>query len=203
MPLFPPSAMPPHEPKQQRGKLRVAAILATAEQLFGAKGFDKTTMTEIAAVSGTAIGSLYRFFPTKEAIADQLLLHFAQHTQASLAALGSQSARMTPDNLADALVDFTLELQSPHRWARTLVDAIGGSEEKKMLYRNALREGVASLLRAVIPSLNETRATAMAITLLHILKGLGALGREEAAIRLLLVAEIRQLVRLYLRAAAG
>lgn len=201
MPLFPSPVLSLHEPKQQRGKLRVAAILETAERLFGTQGFDKTTMTEIAAVSGTAIGSLYRFFPTKEAIADTLLLRFAQHTQETLAALGSQSAWMTPDNLADALVDFTLELQSPHSWARTLVDAIGGSQEKKMLYRNAMREGVASLLRTVIPSLDETRVMAITITVLHALKGLGTLQREEPAIRLLLVAEIRELVRLYLRAA--
>ena len=36
------------------------------------KGYDAATMTEIAARSGTAIGSLYRFFPSKESLSDAL-----------------------------------------------------------------------------------------------------------------------------------
>jgi len=52
-------------PKRQRGRERVAAILDAAAQLFIEQG-QAVTMTEIAARSGTAIGSLYRFFPTRE-----------------------------------------------------------------------------------------------------------------------------------------
>ena len=43
-------------------------------------------MTEIAARSNTAIGSLYRFFPTKEVLADALLDRYWEQ-------LGRRSAR--------------------------------------------------------------------------------------------------------------
>jgi AcrR family transcriptional regulator len=59
-----------HEPKRQRGHLRVAAILEAGVAVFTEKGYDAATMTEIAARSGTAIGSLYRFFPSKDVLAD-------------------------------------------------------------------------------------------------------------------------------------
>jgi AcrR family transcriptional regulator len=42
-------------------------------------------MAEIATRSGTATASLYRFFPSKEALADALLLQYANHSLDGLA----------------------------------------------------------------------------------------------------------------------
>src|SRR5471032_2017963 len=99
-------------PKRLRGRIRVAAIMDSAVQLFAEKGYDAATMTEIAARSATAIGSLYRFFPSKDALADALLQRFAQTAMAGLGELEQQAAEMTLDSLAGALVDFMLTLQS-------------------------------------------------------------------------------------------
>src|ERR1700749_522595 len=54
------------EPKRARGRARVEAILVAAGQVFAEQGYDRATMTEIAARSSTAIGSLYRLFPAQE-----------------------------------------------------------------------------------------------------------------------------------------
>ena len=62
-------------PQRPRGHRRVAAILAAGEAVFQERGYDATTMTEIATRSGTAFGSLYRFFPSKAALADALWEH--------------------------------------------------------------------------------------------------------------------------------
>lgn len=47
---------------------RKLEILTVAERLFARKGFFKTGMAEIAHESEFAVGSLYHFFPSKEAI---------------------------------------------------------------------------------------------------------------------------------------
>src|SRR3979411_2376611 len=86
-------------PKRQRGRLRVAAILQSAREVFMEKGYDAATMTEIAARSGTAIGSLYRFFPSKEALADALLLQYENHAMNRLAELREQASGMTLDQI--------------------------------------------------------------------------------------------------------
>src|SRR5580700_1880869 len=78
-------------PKRQRGRLRVAAILQAGREVFMEKGYDAATMTEIAARSGTAIGSLYRFFPSKESLSDALLLHYVDQMTESLAALTART----------------------------------------------------------------------------------------------------------------
>jgi AcrR family transcriptional regulator len=47
---------------------RKLEILTVAERLFARNGFFKTSMAEIAHESEFAVGSLYQFFPSKEAI---------------------------------------------------------------------------------------------------------------------------------------
>ncbi len=59
-------------PQRERGRARVAALMAAAAEVFAENGYDAATMTEIAARAGASIGSLYQFFPTKELIAEAL-----------------------------------------------------------------------------------------------------------------------------------
>lgn len=45
-----------------------AAILKTARQLFGDRGFENTTIDDIAVAAGVAKGAIYHHFKTKEAL---------------------------------------------------------------------------------------------------------------------------------------
>ena len=73
------------EPKRERGKQRVAALIDAGAELFAEKGYEATTMTEIAQRAGAAIGSLYQFFPSKEALAEALFNRYAERAAASFA----------------------------------------------------------------------------------------------------------------------
>jgi len=57
-----------NSPTQERSRQTLDAIMAAANELFCAKGVDASTNTEIAEVAEVSIGSLYRFFPNKEAL---------------------------------------------------------------------------------------------------------------------------------------
>ncbi|HEX9412316.1 MAG TPA: helix-turn-helix domain-containing protein [Ktedonobacterales bacterium] len=52
---------------------RRALILQVARQQFARAGFTSTTMADIARAAGMGVGSLYVYFPTKDAIALALL----------------------------------------------------------------------------------------------------------------------------------
>jgi len=190
-----------HEPKRQRGHLRVAAIMEAGVAVFTEKGYDAATMTEIAARSGTAIGSLYRFFPSKEVLADALLVNYAQHVTDRFAALAARAPAMALDVLADALVDFMVSLQSQRGFAVALLDARGGSDERRLKFRQAMRDGLAGVLRTVVPTMAKAKSETMAFVLLHLLKGVSVFANEKPAARRLLQAEIRHLVRVYLLSA--
>lgn len=61
-------ALPRREPKQLRSKERVQKILDTTIRLLQDVGYDSITTDAIAFESGISVGSLYQFFPNKEAI---------------------------------------------------------------------------------------------------------------------------------------
>lgn len=56
--------------RQPRGARRVETIVAAATALFAARGFDGTSMQAIAKASGVTMGSLYQYFPSRDAIID-------------------------------------------------------------------------------------------------------------------------------------
>ncbi|MGI4812363.1 MAG: TetR/AcrR family transcriptional regulator [Janthinobacterium lividum] len=186
------------QPKRRRGHIRVAAILATGIEVFTEKGYDAATMTEIAARSGTAIGSLYRFFPSKEVLADALLLRYAQQGIDGLAQLTERAAGMTPDQLATALVDVRLALQSQRKFANALIDARGGNGVKRREFRDAMRAALAAVLRAAFPHLTKRHAEISAIVVLQIFKGMPNAGDETPATLRLVLGEMRELMRVYL-----
>jgi AcrR family transcriptional regulator len=69
------------QPKQQRGKDRVEKILDAAAAVFDEVGYDVATTHLIAAKAGTAIGSLYQFFPDKVAIFKAMELRHAERVK--------------------------------------------------------------------------------------------------------------------------
>jgi AcrR family transcriptional regulator len=70
------------QPKQQRGKERVEKILTAAAAVFDEVGYEAATTHMIAAQAGTAIGSLYQFFPDKAAIFKAMELRHAERVEA-------------------------------------------------------------------------------------------------------------------------
>ncbi len=70
------------QPKQQRGKERVEKILDAAAAVFDEVGYEAATTHMIAAKAGTAIGSLYQFFPDKAAIFNAMELRHVERVKA-------------------------------------------------------------------------------------------------------------------------
>jgi AcrR family transcriptional regulator len=64
--------------RQPRGMRRVEEILNAAALLFAEVGYDEATTHAIAARSGISPGSLYQFFPNKEAIARALAARYME-----------------------------------------------------------------------------------------------------------------------------
>lgn len=94
------------ERRQRERDERRQEIIAAARSLFWKKGFAGTTMPEIAAAAELAPGTLYLYFPSKDALYVELLLECYDQLIASLkAAAGRHSA---PRRQAEALVDAFL-----------------------------------------------------------------------------------------------
>ncbi|TWB11558.1 TetR family transcriptional regulator [Nitrospirillum amazonense] len=168
----------PKKPTRERGRARVAALLAAASAVFAEKGYDAATMTEIAAKAGAPIGSLYQFFPTKAVLADALLAQYAEALMALLATVETRAATLSPAELAADLLAVLPSLKVERAAAFALIDARPDMVAQQGALRAGLRRGIAAILRAKSPALPPERAAAMAVTLLQMMKGAAALGDE-------------------------
>jgi AcrR family transcriptional regulator len=182
-------------PKRLRGHLRVEAILSAAGVLFAEQGYDAVTMTEIAARSGAAIGSLYRFFPTKDVLADALLRRYRERIEEELAALARDAQRLPLDSFADAFVDHALAWASDRAAALVLIEARSVGAEQRAQFRDALRNGLAQAVSRINPGLSAASAAAKVRLLQLIFKMAAANAGEDAPV----LAEMRALARLFLR----
>lgn len=53
---------------QERSRLTVNAVLEATARVLVKEGYDRASTNKIAAVAGVSIGSLYQYFPSKEAL---------------------------------------------------------------------------------------------------------------------------------------
>ena len=180
-------------PKRARGRLRVEAILAASAAVFSERGYEAATMTEIAQRSETAIGSLYRFFPNKTALADLMVDHYLSQVMthfdevAGMGAIGKSSAAAAAEavdgaaRLADALVRMMTSLLDERASVLALVDAQGAvAAPLRARLRDAMLERLKDLLQAATDA-SPARAMASAKIVLLLLKGVPTLVDGHAA----------------------
>jgi AcrR family transcriptional regulator len=77
-PVMPPPPGAQRLPSQDRGQRRVDSILDAAAELFGEEGVDAVSMNAIAQRAGSSVGSLYHFFPNKDAIVEALAVRYCR-----------------------------------------------------------------------------------------------------------------------------
>jgi AcrR family transcriptional regulator len=186
------------EPKRERGKQRVAALIDAGAELFAEKGYEATTMTEIASRAGAAIGSLYQFFPSKEALAEALFNRFAERAAASFARVEELAPGRSPRELADLFIDYKLGLGTDRDATIALSSAVAGIVERRKPLGDALRGRIAAILTAANPTLGEGEAAATAVIVNQVMKMIPALAATEDGRAAALIGEARKLMALYI-----
>jgi AcrR family transcriptional regulator len=165
-------------PKRARGKQRVAELLQAAAAVFIEKGYESATMTEIAARAGAPIGSLYQFFPVKEALADTLVQNFVALLVADLQALEAGAAHMDNRTLVKRLFGLLRSHPNERAAAIPLAEARMDERTRRTTFRQMLRKRIAAILRARAPGLAAEAARDMAVVILQLMKAASALGDE-------------------------
>jgi AcrR family transcriptional regulator len=101
-------------PKRARGQARVALILDASAELFARQGIESTTTNEIAAHAGISIGSLYQFFPNKDAIVEALARRYAEELRGGMDHVIAETADTPLPVVFDALLDALRLLHEKH-----------------------------------------------------------------------------------------
>lgn len=87
---------------RKKSEARRRAIMEVAAQVFAETGFERTSMSEIAAATGGSKATLYSYFPSKEALFMEIVMESSESVIGAVHdALGEST-----DNLREALLRF-------------------------------------------------------------------------------------------------
>ena len=105
---------PRKRPIQARARQTVEAVLEAAAQVFEAQGYARGTTNRIAERAGVSVGSLYQYFPNKDAILVALLQQHVEEAVAFLTAKLAEAVQDPPplEQLLQQIVTATVQLHS-------------------------------------------------------------------------------------------
>jgi AcrR family transcriptional regulator len=117
-----PTALRPRKtPVQARSRETVHAILGAAARVFASHGYAAGTTNHIAERAGVSVGSLYEYFPNKDALLVALMEGHLRESEAILRAAAVEAAappsdlRATTRRLVRAMVDLHARDRALHR----------------------------------------------------------------------------------------
>jgi AcrR family transcriptional regulator len=92
-------------PTQARSRERLRRVLDAADEVLAQEGSDAFTTTRIAEAAGIPVGSVYRYFPDKEAIVEALALSYWSDFE-DLVAAAAEADEMAPlDDPGSVVID--------------------------------------------------------------------------------------------------
>jgi AcrR family transcriptional regulator len=147
---------PRKRPRQERSEATVDAALEAAAREFAAHGYDGVTTNGIAAAAGISVGSLYQYFPSKEAIAVELARRYRADrlafVRSQLEAVGEKPVEV----VVRALFASFLKAEGirPELYRVLIEQVLRSTSGRKELrgYEEKLEAAVAEALRRVRPA---------------------------------------------------
>lgn len=187
------------QPQRRHGKARVAAVLEAAAAIIAEKGYDGTTMAEIAVRANAPIGSLYRFFPNKDILAAELIQRYVALVNQAFDAIDGQIGQQSLEFIADAILDLKTDLHQESRAMVGLLEAHPHWSDKRRDFRDFVHQRIAKTLMLCAPALPRREAGDIAVILLQNMKTMKGLtfGRNLPASPSA-VTELRRMNRVYL-----
>lgn len=149
--------------RQARGERRLEQLLEAAATVFARSGYTAASTNAIAREAGVSPGTLYQFFPNKEAIAiemGQRFLHKVRQAQGQY--LTTERAGLPFDEFLDTTLDPLIELNCQHPAFLALINSSetpGRLAEEEQALHASLISRLVELIAVRAPTLPETQRT--------------------------------------------
>jgi AcrR family transcriptional regulator len=128
-------------PGQERSKDTVEAILQATARILARDGYDRTSTNRIAQAAGVSIGSLYQYFPNKDALVGALLEDHTNRLMALIETSAVQLADVPLEQAAEVMVRAVFALHGRawqlHRVLFQQITTAGNVQRRESLLRHA------------------------------------------------------------------
>jgi AcrR family transcriptional regulator len=194
-------------PRQARGEQRIAAILQAAAQVFYEVGFDAATTDMIAQRAQTAIGSLYDFFPNKQAIAQRLCEQFCDDLGVLFdGILTDELVHLPLSQLIDHILDPLVQYHQTHPGFQALWLQSQGDPRLMRIHQDlteVLTKKTAWVFARRYPKLDEASAMRSSQICIRTVHALLPLAGDGPALDSKIISELKIMIRAYLQAVFG
>ncbi|MFF5188241.1 TetR/AcrR family transcriptional regulator [Streptomyces sp. NPDC000345] len=194
--------------RQARGERRIAQLLEAAATVFTTSGYTAASTNAIAREAGVSPGTLYQFFPNKEAIAIELgdrLMHRMRETYGE--ALAPVDPETSLEEAVGAAVDRFIAFNCDHPVFFALMhgsDVPGRFTEDHEALHATLVSRIEGLLSSFLPDAPPADLTRTAHMCLGLYKaGLELILAHEGAERAAYVEELKSVLIRYLQPLVG
>ncbi|MEU1800687.1 TetR/AcrR family transcriptional regulator [Streptomyces sp. NPDC019937] len=194
--------------RQARGERRIQQLLDAAASVFCRTGYTSASTNAIAREAGVSPGTLYQFFPNKEAIAVELGDRLTRRMRdAHGVAFTDENAALPLGEMLDVVLDPLIEFNRANPVFLTLIcssDTPGVVAEEHAALHTALQARVEELIGTYAPELPAERRTRIATMAFALFKAgleliLSHEGEEQAAY----ISEMKACLYGYLAPAIG
>ncbi|MEU4042530.1 TetR family transcriptional regulator [Streptomyces antibioticus] len=194
--------------RQARGERRIAQLLEAAASVFCSTGYTAASTNAIAREAGVSPGTLYQFFPNKEAIAIELgdrLMHEMRETYGE--ALAPVDPATPLETAVGAAIDRFIAFNCDHPVFFALMhgpDIPGRMAEEHDALHATLLSRIQDLLSSFLPDAPDAELTRTAQMCLGVYKaGLELILGHEGAERDAYVRELKAVLIRYLEPLVG
>jgi AcrR family transcriptional regulator len=97
---------------QERSRATVDSLIEATARILVKEGFDKASTNRIADVAGVSVGSLYQYFPSKEALVAAVM---ERHQQEIMQTVRDELTRVSAQPLDKAMRKFVAVAVEAHR----------------------------------------------------------------------------------------
>jgi AcrR family transcriptional regulator len=136
---------PRKQPLQKRSGETVSAILEATAHILQRSGLTGLSTNSIAERAGVSIGSLYQYFPNKDAIIARLITKQTQCFERSVTAALEKSSALPLKEALETIIDFVVDYHAKHQALERVLQA----EEKRLPLEKELFVSQANIIVAI------------------------------------------------------
>lgn len=196
---------PRKAPRQERAQATVDAILTASARILRESGYDGLTTNKVADAAGVSVGSLYQYFPGKDALVTATLLSFGDKQQktlfAALAHVQSEPIHVVIDTVVKALMQMSELDPKLSMVLMNQIPRVGELGEVVAYFQERVTVPIQAFLEARSADLAVTNHRAAAFMLAHTVQPLMQrvqFSDTSKAERLAVFEELKEMITVYL-----
>ncbi|MEO8059403.1 MAG: TetR/AcrR family transcriptional regulator [Burkholderiales bacterium] len=140
---------PRKAPRQSRSLATVKAILDATARILVERGFAAVTTNAVAERAGVSVGSLYQYFPNKEALISALHARHGEQMMAVIQRAMTKAMDATLDDALAGLIEATVEAHRVDSDLHSVLELQLGTMDKASLdeeYVGVMEQRIVALL---------------------------------------------------------